>query len=75
MEFFSPKADLNIYKNGQGICITLKTACKHEHIDYIAKYQDMTKEQVDNAIMPLLRAAEEVEQSPVRRGGFERLRD
>lgn len=34
-----------------------KTACSHANIHYIPKYQDLTKEQVDAAIMPLLPAA------------------
>lgn len=35
-----------------------RTACRHEATDYIDKYQGMSEEQVDAAIMPLLRAAE-----------------
>ncbi|KAA6406587.1 MAG: hypothetical protein FRX48_09642 [Lasallia pustulata] len=48
----------------------MRTACRHEHIDYIPRYQNMmTKEQVDTAIMPLLRAVDDPmteDQSPTR---------
>ena len=40
-----------------------RTACKHEHIDYIVKYQDMIKKQIDVVIMFLLRAVENESES------------
>ena len=32
----------------------LKTACKHEQVDYVARFQGMTDEKVKSHIMPLL---------------------
>jgi hypothetical protein len=45
-----------------------RTACRHEHINYIPRYQGMSKEEVDAVIMPLLRAAavESDDESPSR---------
>lgn len=42
----------------------LRTVCTHEDIDYIDKYRGMTKEQVDAAIMPLLRLVRPVSPTP-----------
>lgn len=35
---------------------TRRTACRHDDIDYIPRYQGMSAEEVNAAIMPLLRA-------------------
>ena len=43
-----------------------RTACKHEDIDYIPKYQGLTKQEVDSLIMPLLRAADDQAQERAR---------
>ena len=40
-----------------------RTACSHADINYIPKYQGMSKEQVDAAIMPLLRAATDADRN------------
>ena len=41
-----------------------KTACKHEEVDYLPRYQGMTDEEVRSHIMPLLAAKDDNDDVP-----------